>query len=83
MKPDKIDDIEMDQMLNTIEAGLNRFFSEGYTRWSKENFLKMFNANVNLNDFRIQLFLYKLEQKGIIKIIGRDDVFIEIIKESK
>jgi hypothetical protein len=65
------------ERIQLVKAGLNRFYSEGYTKWSEENLTKIF-AGV-LKDDEIE-FLYMLEKKGYVELIKDADCFIRVLR---
>ncbi len=56
-----------------IIAGINRFFSEGYIVWSKVNLEKLFKGDID------NTLLKKWESSGVIKILGDENRYIEVV----
>lgn len=71
---------DFSESLDVIKAGIERFYSEGYIKWSKKNFLKLFNEDIDINDPEIISVLEEWEKNGIIRFVGKDEVFIEVLK---
>ena len=61
---------------DVIKAGIERFYSEGYIKWSKKNFLKLFSKDVDINDPAIISVLKEWEKNGIIRFVGKDEVYL-------
>jgi|GEM_PF-2897929 hypothetical protein len=66
--------------LDVIKAGIERFYSEGYIKWSKKNFLNLFNEDIDINDPELISILQEWEKNGIIRFVGKNEVFIEVLK---
>lgn len=60
-----------------VEAGIKRFFSEGYVLWSEYNIKKLFGGELSDADIRL---LKDWEKKGFIAIKKNKDCFIEVLK---
>ena len=61
------------------EAGLWRFFDEGYTRWPQEKLVSLF-SNQHLDHPVIQNHIGALEKQGLVKIFGTKDCYLEVLK---
>ncbi|ELQ08984.1 hypothetical protein A988_20886 [Pseudomonas syringae BRIP39023] len=60
--------------------GLQRFFDEGMTVWSKSKFFSLFpNEEAENNDYFL-LRLIDLERQGVIAFPGRDDFYIKVLR---
>ena len=72
MKETNLTDIEV------IAAGINRFYSEGYSDWSKDNFKKLLSETPEING---EDLVRLLVQKGFVEYVGKDDLFVRVLKE--
>ncbi|RUO31143.1 hypothetical protein [Aliidiomarina soli] len=61
-----------------IKSGFNRFYSEGFTKWSEENVKKIFDGELGSDEVG---FLQSLEDKGYIKLVGEADCFVLILNK--
>ncbi len=71
-----------DYAINVIKSGFNRFYYEGYSLWSKENFDRMakdINPDLLESAFLIE-YLKKWEEEGCIQFIGLEDQYIKVIR---
>lgn len=59
--------------IEEIKAGINRFYGEGYRIWSKKNVEYLFNGVIDMD------LLHQWDCAGVIKIIGDEDKYIEIL----
>ena len=75
-----IDDNEMKEMLDIIKRGLSRFYSEGFTHWTKQDLLNSFKKDVDINDPRIQATLQSWQSKGYIRLVGDNDQYLTVYK---
>lgn len=59
--------------------GLQRFFDEGMTLWSKDKFFLLFpNEEVASSSYVIEQ-LTDLEKQGAISFVGADELYIKVI----
>ena len=66
--------------LQVAKAGIDRFFSEGYFQWSQDNFHRLLGPDVSLDDDRILFTLYGWEDAGIVQFVGKDDIYVEVLR---
>jgi len=62
-----------------VEAGIARFYSEGYTCWSRENLDKVFSPEWTVGSEEVQGLLDEWELQGMIRRVGTDNCYIEIL----
>lgn len=74
------DIVTIQRLLNHAKDGLNRFYADGYTKWPKATFQKMF-GEVNIANPHIQSVLHEWEAAGLIRFVGRDDYYIEVLEQ--
>lgn len=60
--------------------GLQRFFEEGKTSWSKQEFCAVFPDESYLDSPYIQEKLKQLEKNGCISLVGSDDTYLRILR---
>ncbi len=60
--------------------GLERFFDEGMTLWSKEKFILLFSSEDVASSSYVLDQLRALEGQGVIVFIGDDDLYIKVLK---
>lgn len=60
--------------------GLERFFDEGMTLWSKEKFILLFSSEDVASSSYVLDQLKALEEQGAIVFIGDDDLYIKVLK---
>ena len=68
---------------NPIEAeilikGINRFYSEGYSVWSKDKFDSLLKSSPNISE---KAFVDHLVKQGNIRFIGKADEYIVVLKK--
>lgn len=66
--------------LQVAKAGIDRFFSEGYTQWPRESFQRLLGPDVSLDDDRIRFSLYGWEDAGIVQFVGEDQIFVKVLR---
>jgi len=71
--------MSIDSIINIGERGLWRFYDEVFTKWSRQKLASLF-SNIDLENPEIQRELKLLESQGFIKIIGEEDLYLEVIK---
>ena len=67
----------------SVKAGLARSYFDGVTKWSRKTVEGVINPAGYRNfidDPEIITMFKEIEQEGVIKIIGNDDVYLEIKK---
>jgi len=60
-----------------------RFYGEGYWQWSRENVRKQLCPRNTVNPIDapdIQQMLKELEAEGHIKLLGGDEIYLEVLK---
>ncbi|MGE8360953.1 hypothetical protein [Pseudomonas sp.] len=62
--------------------GLERFFDEGMTLWSKEKFILLFSSEDIASSSYVLERLRALEAQGAIIFVGDDDLYIQVLKIS-
>lgn len=62
-------------------AGITRFYSEGYTCWSRENLEKLFSPDWALESEEVQGLLDEWERHGMIRRVGDDHCYIEVLPD--
>lgn len=60
--------------------GLERFFDEGMSLWSKEKFVLLFSSEDVASSSYVLDQLKALEGQGAIAFIGDDDLYIKVLK---
>lgn len=60
--------------------GLERFFDEGMTLWSKEQFNLLFSSEAVASSSYVLDQLKALEGQGAIVFVGDDDLYIKVLK---
>lgn len=65
---------------NVALRGLERFFDEGMTLWSKEKFILLFSSEDVASSSYVLDQLRALEGQGAIIFIGDDDLYIKVLK---
>ena len=71
---------EVRKRMEIVKAGIDRFFSEGYLQWSRDNFRKLLGSELHLEDDRVVFTLYGWEDAGIVQFVGEDDPYIEVLR---
>lgn len=61
-------------------SGLERFFDEGMTLWSKEKFGLLFSSNDIASSKYVSEQLKALEDRGAIIFVGKDDIYIKVVR---
>ena len=85
MSPDELTDSEIQFRLEVLKSRINRFFSDGVRQWTRadlEGDLKG-NAQKTLTlrrDLIINAF-QKWQSDGFVRVIGRNDCYLEILKK--
>lgn len=60
--------------------GLERFFDEGMTLWSKEKFSLLFSREDIARSSYVLDQLRVLERRGAIVFVGDDELYIKVLK---
>ena len=68
------------QIIEVAKAGLSRFYDEGFYQWPEAK-LRVVFGNRDLEDPLIQAALVAWQQQGIIRLVARPDLYIEMIKD--
>ena len=71
---------DISNSIRAAKAGLSRFYDEGYYRWPESN-LRIIFDNQDLDDPGIQTALETWQQQGVIKLLARPDVYLEMLKD--
>ena len=64
--------------VEVIIAGINRFYSEGYREWSKDNFYKLLSEAPEIIEEDLVRILVR---KGFVEYVGEDELFVRVLKE--
>lgn len=59
--------------------GLERFYDEGMTSWSKEKFNLLFSSEEVANSSYVRDQLKALEEKGAIVFVGDNNLYIKVL----
>lgn len=76
--------MDKNSLEDLLKSGISRFYSEGFFRWSKADVIGAINPRGEKHDLQeplVQLVLKELEAQGIIKIVGRDDFYLELLRD--
>lgn len=68
---------------NSIKAGLARDYFDGVRAWSKKSLEGIINPlgyHNTLQDTEIINMIKEIEDEGLIRIIGDDELYLEILK---
>jgi len=65
---------------DVITAGINRFLSEGYSEWSRENFDKLLSTSPQLDG---EGLIEYWQEKGFVELVNENNVYIRVLKEIK
>jgi hypothetical protein len=60
--------------------GLQRFYDEGMTKWSRKDFYALFPSDENAKSDYVKQKLFELAEKKALSIVGEDDNFLIIHK---
>jgi hypothetical protein len=60
------------------QAGLNRFFDEGMSVWSRKQLEVLFKP-LSLEDQRVQRIIRRWSEAGSIRLLLDDDAFLEVM----
>ena len=70
------------ELLEMLAAGFRRFYSEGYSRWSKDKVIGAINPSGEfrgIDDSEVQSILKELESKGLIRLQYGNDCYLEVL----
>lgn len=59
--------------------GLERFFDEGMTLWSKDKFFLLFPSKEIANSSYVMQQLTGLEKQGAICFVGTDELYVKVL----
>lgn len=76
----KLDNREARKIMQIAKAGIDRFFSEGYSQWSRDNFQKLLGPSVSVDDDRVLFTLYGWEDAGIIQFVGESETHLRVLR---
>ena len=60
-------------------SGLWRFYDDGFTRWPRNKLAPLF-SNLDLEHPEIQKELCRLQEEGLVKLHGKADYYLEVIR---
>lgn len=66
--------------LNIAKRGISRFYSEGFTRWSMEDFQAALKNQVPIDDPVVQSALREWDQNGYVDFIGNADEYFIVLR---
>lgn len=66
--------------LKVIEAGLSRFFDEGYAKWTKERFEALIGPDLSLNDSEVVRQLLEWERAGFIRFDRSGEYLVTVLR---
>lgn len=72
------------KILKILESGFKRFYSEGYSKWSKDNLvaaIQSVDSAKNISDPEVQNILKELENKGLIILRYKQDCYLEVLHD--
>ena len=76
--------MDRNKLLEMLEAGFRRFYSEGYSKWSKDKVTAAINPSGDrreINDSEVQSILKELEAKGLIRLRYEDNCYLEVLHD--
>lgn len=76
--------MKKNELLTMLTAGFKRFYSEGYSRWSKEKVLAAINPigeKHSLEEVDVQAVLKQIESTGLIRLIYEDNCYLEVLHD--
>ena len=71
--------MKMETRLSIATAGLNRFYDEGFTKWSEEKLRPLFSG-ARLDESEIEERLHEWEHRGFVKRKNQTECFLEVLK---
>lgn len=72
--------VDVRKRLRILKRGIDRFFSEGYVRWSKNDLQKTLGFDLDVDDDRITFTLLAWQDAGIINLVSSEECILEILK---
>lgn len=72
------------ELLAMLDVGFRRFYSEGYSKWSKDKVIAAINPSGetrDINEPEIQNILKELEIRGLIHLKYDDDCYLEVLHD--
>ncbi len=66
--------------MQIAKAGIDRFFSEGYSQWSRDNFQKLLGTSLSVDDDRVLFTLYSWEDAGIVQFVGESETYLRVLR---
>lgn len=72
----------IDRIRRILLAGFSRFYDDGVVRWSRAQLHGAINPRGEIHDLEsseIQSILIDFEQKGLIRLLRKDDAYLEIM----
>ena len=76
--------MDQNELLKMLEAGFRRFYSEGYSRWSRDKVIAAINPvgeSRTVDDPEIQNILRELENRGLILLKHDNDCYLEVLHD--
>jgi len=64
-----------------IEAGLSRFYSEGFAIWSREKFERMLPEGIRVDEPSVAEQLASWERRGFIRLSDQPEAFLTVLKD--
>ncbi|MGE3683325.1 MAG: hypothetical protein AB7G93_16495 [Bdellovibrionales bacterium] len=72
------------ELFETLQAGFRRFYSEGYSKWSKDKVVAAISPAEkarDINEPEVQSVLKELEKRGLIRLYFEDDCYLEVLHD--
>ena len=69
-------------VIEIAKAGLNRFFSEGYTKWPEDKLLALFD-NRPMSDPIVKKTIEAWENEGAVVLHRKHNNYLEILRQIK
>ncbi len=76
----RADDERLELLLRAIKARIDRFYWEGSETWSRASVEGHLRGEADINDPRVQEEFCVWEQIGVIKRVGTDDRYFEVLR---
>lgn len=74
------DEDDIQRTLNILAAGINRFYTEGYVRWSRENVQKVLGDKINIESPCVQSALQAWAKAGIIHLLRTEEEYFVVLR---
>ena len=68
------------ESLRIVQAGLERFYGEGYVRWPRNKFEAIFPPGLSLDEPAVAEQLADWERRGFIKLNHTGDPFVTVLR---